>query len=306
MINQHLVDSYEVINQAYYYNYEYYFLVSIHQTIPKGLFLQDVVVLLTIDQMKKKKNNTSKQLATELHMSPSSFSNYLRTLESYDLIDRQRGLANRKLMFVELSATGVALMKQVKSEVLGYAKTLVRSFGLVNTIRYVNALLKVTHDNEDEPARTISLGSPIKTMQTVMDAILWIQINLSHNEMTHYETLSPSMSSKELRLMYEIHRLSMIQDVTPSGLSRSLGFAMSTVTSMMNGLEKKQLIHRTTSNTDLRKILVTLQPSAYPLLESFMTYRLATVDHIRRRLNVEEEGMIRESLQILKTYSRIT
>ena len=114
---------------------------------------------------------------------------------------------------------------------------------------------------------------------------------------------TPSMTIREMRLLHGVLHLSKEGEVTPSHLGNYLGFAMSTMTSMLKSLESKGLIHRKTVKSDLRKLLITLDSSAMPLIEMFMSNRLKTFNDLLELYDDHEKSLLETSFQLLKEYS---
>jgi len=306
MISKTLLETYEGIKQTYYHNFEYYYYLAIKQLLPEGLDLRDVVVLTTIESMQKSKKNTSTNIAQAIHMSPSAFSNYLRTLEKYQLVDRSRGLQNRKLMFITLTPQGVALIKVVKKFIQGYVRVLISQFGLKNSLTYLNAILKSTQRDFTKPAPSLSVFSPQKALQTISDGLRRVNLIFFVEEERVYSQLTPPLSIRDQRLLFELYSLSQDTEVTPSVLGNNLGFAMSTITSMLKSLEQKGFIHRTSSKTDLRKFVLTLDPSALPSIELFMQTRIRLVKEGTSKLTPTEQQLLERSFQLLREYSEKT
>lgn len=304
MLTKKMVQSYEKINQAYYYNFEYYYYLAIKQLLPEGLALRDVVVLTTIESMQKNKTNTSTQIALAVKMTPSAFSNYLKTLEKHLLIDRERGTQNRKLMYVTLTAEGKHLIKLVKKFNQGYVREMIGSFGLKQSLMYINVVLKATHLDATKEAPKVSVFSPQKGLQTITEGLRTINLIMYSNEERAYSLLTPPLSIRELRLLYGVLFLSERGAVTPSILGNYLGVAMSTMTSMLKSLETKGLIDRTTTKEDLRKFVIQLTPDAYPLIEYFIKLRLRTVLESVSALDAAEEELLERSFRLLKDYSK--
>ncbi len=306
MISNNLLESYVGIKQKYYYNFEYFYYLAIKQLLPEGLDLRDVVVLTTIESMQKSKKNTSTNIAQTIRMSPSAFSNYLRTLEKYELVDRARGLENRKLMFIKLTPQGVALIKVVKKFIQGFVRQLISQFGLKNSLVCLNVILKSTQQNSTKPAPNLSVFSPQKALQTISDGLRRVNLVYFVEEVQVYSKLTPPLSIREQRLLYEVYSLSQGTEVTPSILGNNLGFAMSTITSMLKSLEQKNFIHRTSSKADLRKFVLTLDPSALPSIELFMQTRIRLVEEVTSKLTSNEQKLLEQSFQILGEYSEKT
>lgn len=306
MISNNLLESYVGIKQKYYYNFEYFYYLAIKQLLPEGLDLRDVVVLTTIESMQKSKKNTSTNIAQTIRMSPSAFSNYLRTLEKYELVDRARGLENRKLMFIKLTPQGVALIKVVKKFIQGFVRQLISQFGLKNSLVCLNAILNSTQQDSTKPAPNLSVFSPQKALQTISDGLRRVNLVYFVEEVQVYSKLNPPLSIREQRLLYEVYSLSQGTEVTPSILGNNLGFAMSTITSMLKSLEQKNFIHRTSSKADLRKFVLTLDPSALPSIELFMQTRIRLVEEVTSKLTSNEQKLLEQSFQILGEYSEKT
>lgn len=306
MITKELLESYEQLNQKYYYNFEYYYYLAIKQLLPEGLDLRDVVVLSTIETMQKNKKNTSTNIAQSIHMSPSAFSNYLKTLEKYQLVDRERGLQNRKLMFITLTLQGSALIKVVKKYLKGFVRELISEFGLKQSLTFLNAIVKSTHQDDSKPVPTLSVFSPQKAIQTISEGLRKVNLLFFVEEEKVYSQLTPPLSIREQRLLYEVYSMSQTTEVTPSILGNYLGFAMSTITSMLKSLEQKALINRQSSKTDLRKYVLSLDPRALPSIELFMNTRLRIVSERIQHLSKNEEELLERSFQILKEYSKKT
>ena len=302
MISKKLLEAYEEIKQKYYYNFEYFYYLAIKQLLPDGLDLRDVVVLTTIESMQKSKKNTSTNIAQAIHMSPSAFSNYLRTLEKYQLVDRFRGLENRKLMFIILTPQGVGLIKVVKKFIQGFVRELISQFGLKNSLVFLNSILKSTQQDATKPAPRLSVFSPQKALQTISDGLRKVNLVFFVEEEQVYSKLTPPLSIRDQRLLFEGYSLSQDTEVTPSVLGNNLGFAMSTITSMLKSLEQKGFIHRTSSKIDLRKFVLTLDPSALPSIELFMQTRIRLVEEATSKLNNNEQELLERSFQILRQY----
>jgi DNA-binding MarR family transcriptional regulator len=304
MLTKKLVQSYEKINQTYYYNFEYYYYLAVKELLPEGLVLRDVVILTTMESMQKNKTNTSTQIALAVQMTPSAFSNYLKTLEKHELVERERGKENRKLMFIRLTPKGTQLIKLVKKFMQGFVRELLAQFGIKNSLMYLNVVLKATHrDPTKEPPR-VSVFSPQKALQTISEGLRTINLIVFASEERAFSLLTPSLSIRELRLLYGVYSLSQQGEVTPSLLGNHLGFAMSTITSMLKTLEAKELIHRSTVKADLRKFLISLDPKALPLLEFFMNFRLRTMLESVSQLNEMEEQLLERSFALIRDYSK--
>ena len=302
-INQSLVNSYEQLNTDYYYNFEYYYYRAISQLLPGALDLRDTLILFAIEGMQKTKTNTSTLIAQNVKMSASAFTNYLRTLEKEELIDRNRGMDNRKLMYITLTSRGKELNKVVKSFIQGYVKRLVVTFGIVDGLHYLNTVIKTSHISQTTTPPKLSVFSPQKAITIITEAVRNINYNIYTQEEASLHALEPSMTIREMRLLHGVLHLSKEGEVTPSNLGNYLGFAMSTMTSMLKGLESKGLIHRQTVKSDLRKLLIKLDASAMPLIETFMTFRLKTLNDALLHLNDHEEVLLARSFQLLKDYS---
>lgn len=303
MSKESLFESYEQLNRLYYYNFEYYYFQAVRQLLPGALDLRDVLILTTIEQMQKSKTNTSTQIAASVSMSASAFSNYLRTLEKELLVERQRGIQNRKLMFISLTPRGSELNKIVRLFAQGLVKRLVGHFGLMDTVKYLNAVITISHEELTTPAPKLSVFSPQKALSIISDALRNINFNIYTKEQQQLDSLTPSMTTRELRLLHGIVHLSAAGEVTPSSLGQYLGYAMSTMTSMLKGLEAKKYIKRTTVKSDLRKLLVTIEPSATKPLEFFMRLRLNVLGEILPKLKPDEQALLEKSFQILREYS---
>jgi len=306
MISKKLLETYTGIKHKYYYNFEYFYYLAIKRLLPDGLDLRDVAVLTTIEAMEKSKKNTSTNIAQSIHMSPSAFSNYLRTLEKYQLVDRARGLENRKLMFIMLTPQGVALIKVVKKFIQGFVRELISEFGLKDSLVFLNTVLKSTHKDDEKPVPKVSVFSPQKAIQTISEGLRQVNLIFFVEEEQVYAQLHPPLSIREQRLLYEMYSLSQSTDVTPSILGHQLGFAMSTITSMLKSLEQKGLIHRASSKVDLRKFVLTLEPAALPSIELFMQTRIRLVQEATNRLTQEGQSLLEQSFQILRSYSEKT
>ena len=301
--NQSLVDSYEQLNSKYYYNFEYYYYRAISQLLPGALDLRDILILFTIEGMQKNKTNTSTLIAQNVKMSASAFSNYLRTLEKEELVERERGMDNRKLMYITLTSRGKALNKLVKGFIQGYVKRLVVKFGLVDGLRYLNMVITASHIPQLTKSMKLSVFSPQKALSIITEALRHINYNIYTQEEDSLVALTPSMTIREMRLLHGVLHLSKEGEVTPSHLGNYLGFAMSTMTSMLKSLESKGLIHRKTVKSDLRKLLITLDSSAMPLIEMFMSNRLRTFNDLLELYDDHEKSLLETSFQLLKEYS---
>jgi DNA-binding MarR family transcriptional regulator len=306
MITKTLQETYVEVRHKYYYNFEYFYYLAIKQLLPEGLDLRDVVVLTTIESLQKSKKNTSTNIAQSINMSPSAFSNYLRTLEKYELVDRARGLENRKLMFITLTPQGVALIKIVKKFIQGFVRELIGQFGLKNSLLFLNAIIKSTQEDSKKTPPKLSVFSPQKAIQTISDGLRRVNLVFFVEEEQVYSKLTPPLSIREQRLLYEVYSMSQDSDVTPSVLGNQLGFAMSTITSMLKSLEQKNFIHRTSSKTDLRKFVLTLDPSALPSIELFMQTRIRLAEEATSKLDNQEQELLERSFQILREYSEKT
>jgi DNA-binding MarR family transcriptional regulator len=304
MVNQTLFESYERINTTFYYNFEYYYFVAVRQLLPNGLDLRDVLILSTIEQMEKTKTNTSTQIASNVSMSASAFSNYLRTLEKEELVERERGNSNRKLMYISLTPRGRELNKVVKQFSQGLVKRLVSTFGLATSLKYLNMIITLSHEDPSTPAPKLSVFSPQKALTIISDALRRINFNLYTKEELALSALTPSMTIREMRLLHGILHLSSNAEITPSTLGNYLGYPMSTMTSMLKGLETKKFIRRTTVKSDLRKLLIALDRTAVDHIDHFMTLRISTVAGIESQLKPDEQRLLESSFQILKVYSR--
>jgi DNA-binding MarR family transcriptional regulator len=301
--NQSLVDSYEQLNSKYYYNFEYYYYRAISQLLPGALDLRDILILFTIEGMQKNKTNTSTLIAQNVKMSASAFSNYLRTLEKEELVERERGMDNRKLMYITLTSRGKALNKLVKGFIQGYVKRLVVKFGLVDGLRYLNMVITASQIPQQTKSMKLSVFSPQKALSIITEALRHINYNIYTQEEDSLVALTPSMTIREMRLLHGVLHLSKEGEVTPSQLGNYLGFAMSTMTSMLKSLESNGLIHRKTVKSDLRKLLITLDSSAMPLIEMFMSNRLQTFNDLLELYDDHEKSLLETSFQLLKEYS---
>jgi DNA-binding MarR family transcriptional regulator len=306
MISKELLETYSGIKQKYYYNFEYYYYLAIKQLLPEGLDLRDIVVLTTIESMQKSKKNTSTNIAQAIHMSPSAFSNYLRTLEKYQLVDRYRGLENRKLMFIILTPQGVGLIKIVKKFIQGFVRELISEFGLKNSVVFLNSILKSTQHDSSKPVPKLSVFTPQKALQTISDGLRRVNLIFFVEEEQVYSQLTPPLSIRDQRLLFEVYSMSQDTEVTPSLLGNNLGFAMSTITSMLKSLEQKGFIHRQSSKSDLRKFVLTLDPSALSSIELFMQTRIRFVGEATNKLNNHEQELLERSFQLLREYSEKT
>ena len=303
MVNQTLFESYEQLNTAYYYNFEYYYYVAVLKLLPDGLDVRDVLILTTIEQMEKAKSNTSTQIATQVAMSASAFSNYLRTLEKETLVERERGNINRKLMYISLTPRGRELIKLSKGFVQGLVKRLVLRLGLVDSLKYLNMVIALSHEGSSESAPRLSVFSPQKALTIISDAFRQINFKLYTEEERALSALTPPMMIREMRLLHGILHLSNNGEITPSTLGNYLGYPMSTMTSILKRLEEKKYIRRTTVKSDLRKLLIVLDSSAEPVLESFMKRRLSIFDGIKAQLQPNEQQLLETTFQVLKEYS---
>lgn len=303
MVNQTLFESYEQLNTAYYYNFEYYYYVAVLKLLPDGLDVRDVLILTTIEQMEKAKSNTSTQIATQVAMSASAFSNYLRTLEKETLVERERGNINRKLMYISLTPRGRELIKLSKGFVQGLVKRLVLRLGLVDSLKYLNMVIALSHEGSSESAPRLSVFSPQKALTIISDAFRQINFKLYTEEERALSALTPPMMIREMRLLHGILHLSNNGEITPSTLGNYLGYPMSTMTSILKRLEEKKYIRRTTVKSDLRKLLIVLDPSAEPVLESFMKRRQSIFDGIKAQLQPNEQQLLETTFQVLKEYS---
>lgn len=303
MSKQPLFETYEQVNESYYYNYEYYYFQAVRQLLPGNLDLRDVLVLGTIERLEKTKANTSTQIARNVTMSASAFSNYLRTLESELLVKRARGINNRKLMYVALTPRGKELNKTLKRFVQGYVKELVVRLGVIDSMKFMNVILAVSHDDESTPAPKMLRFNPQSAFRVITDALRNIKFIIYTQQEQSLATLNPPMTSREMRLLHGVMHLAKKGDVTPSDLGIYLGYPMSTMTSMLKGIETKQYIHRSSDESDLRKLLVTLDPLAEAPLEHFMSMRLKTIDGLLLRLKPNEQVLLERSFLILKEYS---
>jgi DNA-binding MarR family transcriptional regulator len=303
MVNQTLFASYEQLNTAYYYNFEYYYYVAVLKLLPDGLDVRDVLILTTIEQMEKAKSNTSTQIATQVAMSASAFSNYLRTLEKETLVERERGNSNRKLMYISLTPRGRGLVKLSKGFVQGLVKRLVLRLGLVDSLKYLNMVIALSHEGSSESAPRLSVFSPQKALTIISDALRQINFKLYTEEERALSALTPPMMIREMRLLHGILHLSNNGEITPSTLGNYLGYPMSTMTSILKRLEEKKYIRRTTVKSDLRKLLIVLDPSAEPVLESFMKRRLSIFEGIKAQLQPNEQQLLETTFQVLKEYS---
>lgn len=303
MVNQTLFASYEQLNTSFYYNFEYYYYVAVLRLLPDGLDVRDVLILSTIEQMEKTKSNTSTQIASQVAMSASAFSNYLRTLEKESLVERERGDSNRKLMYISLTPRGRELIKVMKHFVQGLVKRLVQRLGLVDGLKYLNMIVALSHEDASTSAPRLSVFSPQKALTIISDALRQINFQLYTQEERALSALTPPMMIRELRLLHGILHLSNNGEITPSTLGNYLGYPMSTMTSILKRLEEKKYIRRTTVKSDLRKLLIVLDSSAEPVLESFMKLRLSIFDGIQAQLSPGEQRLLETSFQILKEYS---
>lgn len=303
MVNQSLFEAYERLNTTYYYNFEYYYYQAVRQLLPGSLDLRDVLILSTIEQMEKTSSNTSTQIAQQVTMSASAFSNYLRTLEKETLVQRARGVSNRKLMYVTLTLRGRELNKIIKRFIQGLIKELGKEFGVVDSLKYLNVVLTTSHNDPFTPAPKLSLFSQQNALKIITEALRNINFIIYTQHEQVLSTLTPSMTSREMRLLHGVLHLSKEGEVTPSNLGQYLGYPMSTMTSMLKGIEDKHYIHRSTVTSDLRKLLITLTPEATTPLETFMFLRLKTIDDILPKLTASEQRLLERSFQILKNYS---
>ena len=303
MVNQTLFASYEQLNASFYYNFEYHYYVAVLRMLPDGLDVRDVLILSTIEQMEKAKSNTSTQIASQVAMSASAFSNYLRTLEKETLVERERGNSNRKLMYISLTPRGRELIKVMKSFVQGLVKRLVQRLGLVDGLKYLNMIVALSHEDASTSAPRLSVFSPQKALTIISDALRQINFKLYTQEERALSALTPPMMIREMRLLHGILHLSNNGEITPSTLGNYLGYPMSTMTSILKRLEEKNYIRRTTVKSDLRKLLIVLDPSAEPVLEYFMKLRLSIFDGIQAQLTPNEQRLLETTFQILKEYS---
>lgn len=297
---QTLLTQYRALNQSYYYNYEYYYYEAIKSRLPGSLGLKELVVLTTIEKMQKNKTNTSAQIAFAVQMTPSSFSNYLRTLEKNQLITRQRGTDNLKLMYINTTPEGKRLITGMRQFMQGLVRELIKDFGIKDTLVYSNAVLKVTFAQRTTTAPKITSYTPGKVLNTIAEGLRNINLLLFSDEEKAYSVLNPSLSIREMRFLHSIIELG--DHVTPTMISQYLGIPMSTLTTMIRKLEREGLILRTTDPSDLRKYTLTLKPQALPLIEYFMSWRLRVFTELTSILNDKEKALLQRSFELLKEY----
>lgn len=303
MSKELLFETYDRVYAAYYYNYEYYYSLAIRQLLPGNLDLRDVLVLASIERMEKAKTNTSTQIARNVTMSASTFSNYLRTLEKETLVKRTRGVDNRKLMYVALTPRGKELNKIINRFIQGFVKELGFQLGVIDSLKFLNVILALSHNDESTTAPKMSGFNPQNAFSVIADALRNIKFIIYTQQEQLLAELTPPMTSREMRLLYGVVHLAPAGDVTPSNLGTYLGYPMSTMTSMLKGLETKGYVQRSVVKMDLRKSLVTLDPSASHPLEFFIAMRSNTFEALLKRLKPNEQVLFDRAFQILKEYS---
>jgi DNA-binding MarR family transcriptional regulator len=295
-----LLSKYRTLNQSYYYIYEYYYFDAIKNRLPGSLGLKELVVLTTIEKMQKHKTNTSAQIALAVQMTPSSFSNYLRTLEKNHLIARRRGTTNLKLMYINTTPEGKRLIVGMRQFMQGFVRELIQDLGIKGTLQFSNGILKVSFANRTLASPTLTSYTPGKVLNTITEGMRNINLLLFASEEKAYSVLNPSMSIREMRFLHAI--LELHENVTPTMISQYLGIPMSSLTTMIRKLEREDLIQRTVDPTDLRKYTLTLQPNAIPLIDYFMSWRLRVFTELTSILNDKERELLERSFQVLKTY----
>ena len=307
MIKPTLRSAFREVNDHYYMVIEYYHFQVLKSLLPSDMSLRDIFTIFVIHQQQKIQQNTSTTIAKLVGMSNSSFSNHLRIMEKNGVVQRHRDDVNRKLMVIELTPQGNKLHKSLMQYFKDLFVYIHKKIGLKGDVELLKAVLLVSNQLSNEPPLTAKLLQPKLFLDQVFKGLTRIFFYFSGEEQLFLERLPMAMTMREARFLQAIEEYSLLDQATPSFLANLLGHPMSTVTSLINALEKKKLVRRIEDHEDRRRYKLMLEYSALAVVESYMQFRVSMRDHIdhlfdastQKTFNLLFEGIKEFSIQKL-------
>ena len=113
-----------------------------------------------------------------------------------------------------------------------------------------------------------------------------------------YPALSEELTSTQAKVLFQIYKF---QSYRPSDIGKMLNVDKSSITRMVDRLEKKDLIKRQPDPEDRRSFLLYLTDKGRALVAEAMPLAMNALDELEQALNEEEKAQLRHCLKKIVT-----